>query len=485
MPEEKTKLLWDVIGATVQGATHVRAGLKNQDSIDWQPKDQKSSTVWMAVSDGHGSAKSFRSDIGSELATKTALDVLQKFTASVKSDTDSQKIKAVAQETLPKSFVRSWLREVEAHWNKSPFEAEETEKLGTANRETAYGATLVTVLVTESYILYLQLGDGDILVVDEEGEVSRPLQADERLFANETTSLCLPKAWDDFRFRFQRLAERPPVLILVATDGYSNSFRDEPSFKKVGSDIFAMMREEGGAATVKANLESWLQEATKRGSGDDISVGIIYRDLPLRSSLPSKKDPESEKEKKEETPQSPVEVVPESPVNMNGSVPEKLRAIIALDILEDSIRRKGMLRDVFNEKRQVSVLVNSLDQRIPQKLKALNGPPSLKDMNELADRLQKNVGLSEENARWAVQAWTEAIHPDYVLPQAEHLHDFQSQGANRLVSDSGDSDSASKIEESHIPAADPIEVMEKTVRYAAGSPQTPKPVRRFWRWFGF
>jgi hypothetical protein len=122
----------------------------------------------------------------------------------------------------------------------------------------------------------LQLGDGDILVVSETGEVIRPLPGDERLFANETTSLCSHNAWCDFRVSFQPLLSRPPALILLATDGYANSFHNEVGFLKVGPDILEKIRS-GGLDVVNEGLETWLSETSQLGSGDDITLGIICR----------------------------------------------------------------------------------------------------------------------------------------------------------------------------------------------------------------
>jgi len=174
---------------------------------------------------------------------------------------------------------------VRDHAENIPFSSENlrtlTEKEGTtarqaieANQVLAYGSTLLAVLVTESFILYLQLGDGDILAVSKTGKVSRPLPKDERLFANETTSLCIPDAWRDFRIGFQPLFGSPPALILVSTDGYANSFRSEAGFLKVGTDLLRMIRSDGLEA-VNESLEAWLTEASQVGSGDDITLGII------------------------------------------------------------------------------------------------------------------------------------------------------------------------------------------------------------------
>jgi hypothetical protein len=128
--------------------------------------------------------------------------------------------------------------------------------------------------VTERFAVYLQLGDGEIIAVSESGEVTRPLTRDDRLFGNETTSLCAPDAWHDFRVSFQPLVQSPPALILLSTDGYPNSFRHESGFFKVGSDILHMIREHG-LDIVKDNLAGWLSDSTRAGSGDDITVGIL------------------------------------------------------------------------------------------------------------------------------------------------------------------------------------------------------------------
>jgi hypothetical protein len=128
--------------------------------------------------------------------------------------------------------------------------------------------------------LYLQLGDGEILTILPNGTISRPIPKDERLIANETTSLCLPIAWEEFRVRYQPVDSNSPVLIMVSSDGYSNSFSDVNDFEKVGSDILKMIIKEPddinkGIDIVNENLEKWLNETSEKGSGDDITVGFI------------------------------------------------------------------------------------------------------------------------------------------------------------------------------------------------------------------
>ena len=142
----------------------------------------------------------------------------------------------------------------------------------------AYGATLLAALATVRGILLTQLGDGDILVVGWNDEVSRPLPRDQRLTGNRTTSLCLADAERDFRAVYIDDRHERVQLVVLTTDGYANSFRSDSDFLQIGIDFAAMVRARG-AQTVAGELEPILREASEQGSGDDITLALI-------SSLP-------------------------------------------------------------------------------------------------------------------------------------------------------------------------------------------------------
>jgi hypothetical protein len=67
-----------------------------------------------------------------------------------------------------------------------------------------------------------------------------------------------------------------PALILVATDGYANSFPSEEEFVKIGRDYREMIGQ-NGITYVGQQLEDFLKETSEGGSGDDITLGIIRR----------------------------------------------------------------------------------------------------------------------------------------------------------------------------------------------------------------
>jgi hypothetical protein len=259
--------------------------------------------VILAVSDGHGSAKSFRSDRGSRFAVETAIKVIQEFfLSSQSSDINFSALKDAAQRLLPPRLVNEWRKAVnkdlglsendeEKSTNKPNFTDEEKQILVHKDGEAAwqavennyflaYGATVLAVLVTEFFIVYIQLGDGDILEVDSKGNTTRPLERDPNLIANETTSLCMNKAWNEFQVHIklypQGTPKEIPALILVSTDGYSNSFSTDEGFFKIGRD-YQQMFKSNLTEEVRQKLEGFLQETSEKGSGDDITLGMIKR----------------------------------------------------------------------------------------------------------------------------------------------------------------------------------------------------------------
>jgi serine/threonine protein phosphatase PrpC len=307
-------LLWRCAGQTVLGASHERGKLPNQDAIKWFPNYPDMGAglpLIMAISDGHGSRKNFRSDQGSALAVEAAIKVLKEFSASGHStqpvpDRKSEfsnpaTITDSAKNRLPQRLINEWRDAVDCHWREHPVLAEEEQEWQQVKQEwersnkssrpdpqsgleepflIPYGSTLLAVLITEQFTLYLQLGDGDILCVGSNGQVTYPFDRDPRLMANETTSLCTPNAWHDIRVEIQfhagKLQNQIPALILLATDGYSNSFSSEADFQKIGSDYYDMICSTGLDKVADA-LTEYLSETSQEGSGDDITLGIIKR----------------------------------------------------------------------------------------------------------------------------------------------------------------------------------------------------------------
>jgi serine/threonine protein phosphatase PrpC len=291
---------WKVFAASVRGATHVRKQLPNQDACLFEVGTDGTPPLFVAVSDGHGSERCFRSDVGSRLAVETTLTECRACLEGLRAASLTE-IKATVEGRFLGHLVRAWRRRIAQHADEYPFSPEEITQVvgsvpppaehGLSDEQVAhaYGATLLVLMLTEQFALYLQLGDGEMLVVTESPgqrnpselftEVSRPLPKDESLIANETTSLCRADAERQFRVRLQVFDDRPPALILLCTDGYSNAFESPAGFEQVGGDLLRALREQG-VETVSQGFAEELDHVSRVGSGDDVTVAVVFRDEP-------------------------------------------------------------------------------------------------------------------------------------------------------------------------------------------------------------
>ena len=291
---------WKVFAASVRGATHVRQQLPNQDACLFEVAADGAPPLFVAVSDGHGSERCFRSDVGARLAVETALSECRACLEGLNAASPTE-IKDTIERRFLGHLVRAWRRRVALHADEHPFTPEEISRIAWSVAPPderrlsdeqvihAYGATLLVLMLTEQFALYLQLGDGEMLVVSESpgcgnateifAEVSRPLPKDESLIANETTSLCRNDAERQFRVRLQFFDAQPPALILLCTDGYSNAFESPAGFEQVGGDLLRALQDQG-VETISQGFAEELDHVSRVGSGDDVTAAVVFRDDP-------------------------------------------------------------------------------------------------------------------------------------------------------------------------------------------------------------
>lgn len=261
---------WRAGGGTSRGPSHIAADLPNQDAIAWNTGNGSDAPLVLAVSDGHGSPNCFRSDAGSRFSVETALEVLAPITAVP----DEQGARRLAM-----MLVNAWQARVDSDIKARPYSESERARLSPAPEDNRlpYGATMLTVLVRQDFVLFAQIGDGDILCVDASGKTSRVFTKDAGLAINETRSLCETRAWEEVHVHvIDARAQELPALILVSTDGYVNSFASENDFLMIGRDFREMIRGDGLEAVVR-ELPAILRDTTRAGSQDDITIGLIKR----------------------------------------------------------------------------------------------------------------------------------------------------------------------------------------------------------------
>lgn len=293
---------WYCVGDSVQGASHKRNKINRQDEIGI-PRAYADFPLVVSVADGHGGKDYFRSDKGAKIAVDTATEVCQQFFSAIHIQKYNPENNKDYRESLRREIVRVWRERVFEHINVlQPYDDEELERVcqkQKSNRTTTaiknrpetpsndpelipYGSTLLSVVITEYCIAYLQIGDGDIYCINRDGKISRPISKDPNLIGNETTSLCSVEAWSDLEIKIVPIDEQspPPMMIMLSSDGYANSYPDDTAFQKVVCDYFKKIYsyKDGvidGITDIGQNLPHWLDEASEGGSGDDISLVLV------------------------------------------------------------------------------------------------------------------------------------------------------------------------------------------------------------------
>jgi serine/threonine protein phosphatase PrpC len=247
----------------VRGVRHLRSGQPNQDAIAWaHAEDSPDQPVVVAVADGHGSALHPRSGEGARAAVEIAVAVLGDWLRAA-SCTD-------AGAALPQRILSAWRRSIEQHLTEHPLAGRPT--LAEAEIHRLYGTTLLAAGACRGSVFCLQIGDGDILALRADGTLFKPLAESLDCVENLTDSLCQEDAVD--RFRLARI-DGTVELLLLATDGYGNSYENDVDFEEIGPDYLALLHRVG-VDRAAAGLPGWLAEVTRTGSGDDITLGLLW-----------------------------------------------------------------------------------------------------------------------------------------------------------------------------------------------------------------
>jgi len=275
---------WAAVASSIVGDLHIKKNLPNQDAIAYYRLPGSDPAFVMAVSDGHGSEKCPRSDIGSALAVNTAVKVFIDAWSVMKSKlADSEtaektsalvNIERHLRKDITKQLVDNWISAVETHSSSAPFRIEQDQ----TKRLLAYGATLTVVFLCEHFTVCMRLGDCELLIVSSDLKVNRIAPRNREQVGEDTDSLCMPNADKRFSVSFHKAGNTEVgcgKLYLLCSDGYEKAFESNAGFEQSAVDFAKLVSSGRGRDTVEHELESWLREYSNF-SGDDVSVGLLF-----------------------------------------------------------------------------------------------------------------------------------------------------------------------------------------------------------------
>jgi hypothetical protein len=220
----------------------------------------------MAVADGHGNRRHWLSQVGSALACRQAETAVQAALARIPL-TDQVGWHRLLRHALPDAIVQGWLAATAADWA----DREDTE--GQTYSAEAYGCTLGLVLMAPRWWGHTGLGDWDLVRIDHAGTAALISEEAADAAAGEATaSLCLPQAQALFAERsdLQALAaaenESTGLALVLSSDGVRKSCATDADFLQLCAQLCAI--------SDPTELTQGLEQITRQGSGDDVSVAV-------------------------------------------------------------------------------------------------------------------------------------------------------------------------------------------------------------------
>ncbi|MGO9342843.1 MAG: protein phosphatase 2C domain-containing protein [Acidimicrobiales bacterium] len=273
---ESPHLSWMVFTESARGSAHDAMGLPNQDSyLRSDVEIGGAGAVVVAVADGHGNRRHFRSASGSRFAVRAACECVADASGRLESCASIADLEGVAAEVIIPAILDRWRSTVADDVASDPFSEEEESLRAEGDApDVAYGSTLMLAVMMPSTVLCIQIGDGDIVVVERDGSALLPVPGDPSLDGHRTTSLCQTTALESFRLGTVDLSTSRPVAVMLATDGFGNSQVADPWPPAVGADL-ARLLEEHRPAWVGHQLSDWTIRCASEGSGDDTTVALI------------------------------------------------------------------------------------------------------------------------------------------------------------------------------------------------------------------
>jgi hypothetical protein len=276
---------WRVLTASTVGAQHIAAGATGEDAVGVWPPDGRGHdepAVAVAVADGHGHVRHFRSRRGAELAVEVATAVGAALTTEIAALPGPDQVEAAFRAAAGPELVRRWRDAVERDLADRPITDVERYRAGLAPDPSiddlmyAYGSTLVLAVAVADWLLLAQIGDGDAFVITDAGTALRPLPPDPRLNGVVTTSLCQPDAVAAMRYGVVNRAGQSVGAVLLATDGFGNAQVRNDWETAFAADLAALAARHG-RLWFETQLPRWVAQcASNDGSGDDATVALMF-----------------------------------------------------------------------------------------------------------------------------------------------------------------------------------------------------------------
>lgn len=268
---------------SVMGASHEKTGLVCQDSSAFKVADNYAIAV---VADGHGSKKHFRSHIGSKYAVEATIEAIDRFYEDPEEfEANFPKNHKMILRNIEKQIIANWNYKVSKHLEENPvtddekskFTDEEFEKI---QPESYYGSTLIAAIAGREFTFGVQIGDGSLVALFEDGKAVMPMEYNESAPANVTASICNSNAASMFSSFYTD--KKKLIAMFASTDGLYTSFGSEYDFLDYHTIIASQLTDPEALRQIIINN---LTKRSRFGTEDDISLACVFDSELLNESI--------------------------------------------------------------------------------------------------------------------------------------------------------------------------------------------------------
>lgn len=234
--------------------------IKNKSSQDYLKYENIENGVICAIADGHSGEFFVNSDKGAKFACEAAIEVLKKYENKNKSQMQS----LIEDKSLQFEIYNKW-REFVLQDMKNKF------PMVFKYNYFKYGTTLLITMIKDDYIFNLKLGDGEILMKND-NKIRKILPSYRQSVVD---CLAEEKAYNKMICNIIDF-ESNVSNIIVYSDGFENSFNSyENMINELDNTLIKYNRNIFSKNNLEKNYNIYLNKLSEKGSLDDISIIFI------------------------------------------------------------------------------------------------------------------------------------------------------------------------------------------------------------------
>lgn len=177
---------------------------------------------------------------------------------------------------MEKQTIANWNKRITRHLEENPVtEAEKSkfseEEFAEISPAAYYGTTLIAAVIGRKFTFGIQIGDGSLVAVMEDGRALMPMEYEESAPANITASMCNSQAATMFKSFY--IGDSPVLALYASTDGLYTTFGSDDDFLNYHSIITSQLVTKDDAENI---IHKNLIKRSRFGTQDDVSMSCVF-----------------------------------------------------------------------------------------------------------------------------------------------------------------------------------------------------------------